>query len=194
MGRMRNLLENALGKNPIISAIHSLQDAKDAAASSVEIGILLGGRIPELRHAVQIMRDKGKKAFVHLDLAGGLKKDEEAVQLLATLVKPDGIMTTKSSLIRTIRELGLVAGQRCFILDTQSYQVAVKTARACQPDFVELMPGLMPTVVTNFCRDTEFRVVAGGLVTSVFEAQQVFAAGASGISTSSKSLWSIHVN
>ena len=182
MGRMRNLLENALGKNPIISAIHSLQDAKDAAASSVEIGILLGGRIPELRHAV------------HLDLAGGLKKDEEAVQLLATLVKPDGIMTTKSSLIRTIRELGLVAGQRCFILDTQSYQVAVKTARACQPDFVELMPGLMPTVVTNFCRDTEFRVVAGGLVTSVFEAQQVFAAGASGISTSSKSLWSIHVN
>ena len=163
MGRMRNLLENALGKNPIISAIHSLQDAKDAAASSVEIGILLGGRIPELRHAVQIMRDKGKKAFVHLDLAGGLKKD----------VKPDGIMTTKSSLIRTIRELGLVAGQRCFILDTQSYQVAVKTARACQPDFVELMPGLMPTVVTNFCRDTEFRVVAGGLVTSVFEAQQV---------------------
>lgn len=188
---MRNLLQDSLKKCPIISAIHSLQDAKDAAESSIEVAILLGGRIPELRHAVQILRAKDKKVLIHLDLVGGLKKDEEAVQLLATLVKPDGILTTKSSLIRTIRELGLIAGQRCFILDTQSYQVAVKTARVCQPDFVELMPGLMPTVVQNFGRDTKFNVIAGGLVTSAFEAQQVFAAGASGISTSSKSLWNI---
>ena len=56
------------------------------------------------------------------------------------------------------------------------------------------MPGIVPQrLIAEFCRETGAAVVAGGLVRSAVDANQAFAAGAQGISTSDRSLWTLPI-
>ena len=109
-------------------------------------------------------------------------------------MRPDGVITTKNNLVRTIREYGMLAALRCFIMDGQSCQKAIQVSGNVSPDFVELMPGILPpSLIESFCRETGAAVVAGGLVRSAVDANQAFSAGARGISTSDRSLWTLPI-
>ena len=187
----RNFLE-ALGRCPIIAAVHSIEDAHTAAYAPCRVVFVLGGRLFDAAEIVSLLRRAGKLVFVHLDLADGVSKDASGVQILAEIVRPDGILTTKNNLIRVIRDHGMLAGLRCFILDGQSYHKAVQVCTNVSPDFVEVMPGILPeSLVQTFCRDTGTPVVASGLVRTMMDANRAFSAGAKGISTSDPMLWSL---
>ncbi len=189
----RNLRE-ALAKHPIIAAVHSFEDAAVAAESPCAVVFLLGGKLFDVKEMVSRLQQKGKIVFVHLDLAEGIARDANGVQILAEIVRPDGVITTKNNLVRTIREYGMLAALRCFIMDGQSYQKAIQVSGNVSPDFVELMPGILPPgMIESFCRETGAAVVAGGLVRSAVDANQVFSAGARGISTSDRSLWTLPI-
>lgn len=189
----RNLRE-ALAKHPIIAAVHSFEDAAVAAESPCAVVFLLGGKLFDVKEMVSRLQQKGKIVFVHLDLAEGIARDANGVQILAEIVRPDGVITTKNNLVRTIREYGMLAALRCFIMDGQSYQKAIQVSGNVSPDFVELMPGILPpNLIESFCRETGTAVVAGGLVRSAVDANQAFSAGARGISTSDRSLWTLPI-
>ena len=189
----RNLRE-ALAKHPIIAAVHSFEDAAVAAESPCAVVFLLGGKLFDVKEMVSRLQQKGKIVFVHLDLAEGIARDANGVQILAEIVRPDGVITTKNNLVRTIRKYGMLAALRCFIMDGQSYQKAIQVSGNVSPDFVELMPGILPpSLIESFCRETGAAVVAGGLVRSAVAANQVFSAGARGISTSDRSLWTLPI-
>lgn len=189
----RNLRE-ALAKHPIIAAVHSFEDAAVAAESPCAVVFLLGGKLFDVKEMVSRLQQKGKIVFVHLDLAEGIARDANGVQILAEIVRPDGVITTKNNLVRTIREYGMLAALRCFIMDGQSYQKAIQVSGNVSPDFVELMPCILPpSLIESFCRETGAAVVAGGLVRSAVDANQVFSAGARGISTSDRSLWTLPI-
>nr|WP_297279260.1 glycerol-3-phosphate responsive antiterminator [uncultured Butyricicoccus sp.] len=185
-------IQEALAKHPIIAAVHSKQDAEIAAQSPCMVVFLLGGKLFEVKEMVDRLHEKGKLVFVHLDLAEGIAKDASGVQIVDEIVRPDGVITTKNNLVRVIREHGMLAALRCFIMDGQSYRKAVQVSGNVSPDFVEVMPGILPgNVIAEFCRETGIAVVAGGLVRSAVEANQAFAAGAQGISTSEHALWAL---
>lgn len=189
----RNLRE-ALAKHPIIAAVHSFEDAAVAAESPCAVVFLLGGKLFDVKEMVSRLQQKGKIVFVHLDLAEGIARDANGVQILAEIVRPDGVITTKNNLVRTIREYGMLAALRCFIMDGQSYQKAIQVSGNVSPDFVELMPGILPpNLIESFCRETGTAVVAGGLVRSAVDANQAFSAGVRGISTSDRSLWTLPI-
>ena len=189
----RNLRE-ALAKHPIIAAVHSFEDAAVAAESPCAVVFLLGGKLFDVKEMVSRLQQKGKIVFVHLDLAEGIARDANGVQILAEIVRPDGVITTKNNLVRTIREYGMLAALRCFIMDGQSYQKAIQVSGNVSPDFVELMPGILPpNLIESVCRETGTAVVAGGLVRSAVDANQAFSAGARGISTSDRSLWTLPI-
>ena len=189
----RNLRE-ALAKHPIIAAVHSFEDAAVAAESPCAVVFLLGGKLFDVKEMVSRLQQKGKIVFVHLDLAEGIARDANGVQILAEIVRPDGVITTKNNLVRTIREYGMLAALRCFIMDGQSYQKAIQGSGNVSPDFVEIMPGILPPrLIESFCRETGAAVVAGGLVRSAVDANQAFSAGARGISTSDRSLWTLPI-
>lgn len=183
---------DALKRHPIIAAVHSAEDAEAAERSPCQVVFVLGGKLFDTAEMVARLRRAGKLVFVHLDLADGLAKDASAVQIVAEIVRPDGVLTTKNPLIRVIRDFGLMAGLRCFIMDGQSYHKAVQVCGNVAPDFVELMPGILPeSLVRAFCRESGTQVVAGGLVRTALDADRAFAAGARGISTSDRSLWAL---
>ena len=174
--------------------MHSFEDAAVAAESPCAVVFLLGGKLFDVKEMVSRLQQKGKIVFVHLDLAEGIARDANGVQILAEIVRPDGVITTKNNLVRTIREYGMLAALRCFIMDGQSYQKAIQVSGNVSPDFVELMPGILPpSLIESFCRETGTAVVAGGLVRSAVDANQAFSAGARGISTSDRSLWTLPI-
>ena len=79
--------------------------------------------------------------------------------------------------------------QRFFMVDSASYDNAVKTTRKGRPNMVELMPGIIPEVLRRFTADVDTPVIAGGLVTDRRQVIDALSAGAMGVSTGCQSLW-----
>jgi len=114
-----------LHENPIIAAISDLDALDQALATKVEIIFLLKGHILELNETVHRVRESKKLIFVHADLIDGLSKDANGLNYIIDIVKPDGIITTKSHLIKIAKSKGVMAIQRLFILDSLNLQTGI---------------------------------------------------------------------
>ena len=60
-----------------------------------------------------------------------------------------------------------------------------------KPDFVEILPGIMPRVITEISTRTRVPVIAGGLLRDKADVMAAMRAGASAVSTSAPELWDI---
>ncbi|WDU82769.1 glycerol-3-phosphate responsive antiterminator [Caloramator sp. Dgby_cultured_2] len=109
---MKEILDD-LKQNPIIAAIKNIKDVDLVLDRDVKVVFLLCGGILNIKDTVKRIKNKGKRVFAHIDLVEGLGKDEEAVRFLK-YVGVDGIITTKPTLIRAIKNENLIAIQRIF--------------------------------------------------------------------------------
>lgn len=178
-----------LERNPIIAAVFDTADLPAAARSPCEVIFLLCGNICELSGMIETARGHGKKMLIHLDLLGGIGKDQYMVQYLKKTFAPDGVITTKSNITKYARDEGLFVVQRFFLLDSKSYEAVLKTVKNMEADAIEILPGIIPTVINQISRRAKIPVIAGGMVREKSEAIDSLKAGAIGISTSCKSLW-----
>lgn len=179
----------SIRQNPVIAAARTEEDVDAAIGAGVSVVFLLHLDIFNIQRLVSKVRESGKSVFVHMDLLEGLGKDQKAVEYVAKAVGPDGIISTKTPHIKHAREAGLFTIQRFFLLDSQSFDQTIRTAKASQPDMVEILPALMPTVIKKVCGLLEFPVIAGGLIESREEIAEVVKAGAIGVSTGHRGLW-----
>ena len=107
-----------LEQNPVIAAVRRREDLPLAAASPAEVIFLLCGELLTIREDVARVRRAGKIALLHIDLLGGIGRDAAAVEFIARHVRPDGLISTRSQLIRCAKERGLLTVQRFFLLDS----------------------------------------------------------------------------
>ena len=77
----------------------------------------------------------------------GFGKDEAAVRYIANNIKPDGIITTKASLVKAATSVGLSSIFRVFMLDSQSIKTAISNIERCKATNVEILPGLIPELI-----------------------------------------------
>ncbi|MCL6547570.1 MAG: glycerol-3-phosphate responsive antiterminator [Alicyclobacillus sp.] len=183
-------LSYALRKKPIITAVKSPSDLALATRSTAHVAFVLNTDILTLADVARELRDAGKLAFVHVDLMAGIGKDAAGIRYLAEQIGIDGVVTTRSHLISTARQLGLLTVQRVFIFDSVSVEQGVKLIRDSQPDAVEVLPGLViPHVIDWLAPKLGTPLIAGGLLSTVPQAQMVLRHGVMGISTSSVPLW-----
>lgn len=110
---------------------------------------------------------------------------------LLNVCHPDGIISTHPSLIRRVRHQGLLTIQRAFILDSLSLNNLSGQLEQGKPDFVEILPGIMPRVITEISTRTRVPVIAGGLLRDKADVMAAMRAGASAVSTSAPELWDI---
>ena len=94
-------------------------------------------------------------------------------------------------LIRRARHQGLLTIQRAFILDSLSLNNLSGQLEQGKPDFVEILPGIMPRVITEISTRTRVPVIAGGLLRDKADVMAAMRAGASAVSTSAPELWDI---
>jgi len=183
-------LAEALRAHPVIAAVRDEQRLDEALRSHSRTVFLLSTSLGRLREVSEAVAAAGKLLFIHLDFVGGLGRDDEAVEYLAQVARPAGLITTRTGLIQTVRRLGLTPLQRLFLLDSQSLTTGIEAARSSRAEVVEVLPGIIPRAVQAIRSQLpNTLIIAGGLVRTPREVGRALQAGASGISTSSAELW-----
>ncbi|MCR4925298.1 MAG: glycerol-3-phosphate responsive antiterminator [Clostridiales bacterium] len=182
---------NTLEKSPVIAAVKNDECLEKALKSKCNIIFLLYGNIFNLKKIVESVKRSGKIIFIHLDLVEGFSRDNIALQYINEEIHPDGIISTRSQQIRTAKELGLLTIQRLFIIDSLSIENTIKSASSVSPDAVEIMPGIMPRIISSLSEKIKIPLIAGGLVSSKDDVVSALASNARGVSATSPEVWSV---
>lgn len=186
---MENKFTAKIQLNPIISAINNPSTLNNALKSPTEIIFLLKSNLLDLKETVDKVVSTGKGVYIHIDLIEGLSRDIFALKYVRDNISPDGIITTKSSLIKAAKDMGMFTIQRLFILDSLSLDSAIKSVNSAKPDAIEILPGIMPRITEVINKETKIPVINGGLITLKEEVISCLNAGAVGISTTNEKIW-----
>lgn len=173
----------------ILPAVHKIKDIEAVVKSNVSYMVLLGGHIGQLQSTVNFAKQNGKKVFLHADLIDGLKNDEYAADFLCQSIAPAGIISTRANVVMRTKQKGLIAIQRVFLLDSDALDRSYKLLEKTQPDYIEVLPGIMPEIITEVKEQSGIPVIAGGLIRSLEHVEKALQAGATAITTSRKDLW-----
>lgn len=179
---------DALRENPIIAAVRSDDDLREALRRDVAMVFVLYGDVCSVTDIARKLHEAKKLALVHLDLVTGLAPREASVEYIRRMTEFDGILTTRPNLVQKAKELGLLAVLRVFLIDSASLATAI-SARSCHPDAIDILPGLMPSMIRKVARETGLPVLTGGLITDKQEILQALDAGALAISTTDRRVW-----
>ncbi len=173
---------------PIIAAVRCNEELELALESSVETVFLLKSDIMDLESVISKSHEAGKKIFVHMDFADGVGKDSSGCVFLKN-AGADGIISTRTGIIKTARDKGIETVQRVFIVDSHSIETAVDTMQKNIPSMIELMPGIATKAVSHFSMRVNIPIIAGGLIETEEEVELAIRAGASAVSTGKSWLW-----
>ncbi|MDQ0214696.1 glycerol uptake operon antiterminator [Oikeobacillus pervagus] len=173
----------------ILPAIRSMKDFDKMLKTQYEYGVFLDMHIGMLKSVFDYARQNNRKMFLHADLIHGLSSDEYAAEFLAQYVKPYGIISTKGNVIMKAKQKGIFTVQRVFIIDSSALERSIKLISKTNPDYIELLPGVVPKTISEMYERTGKSIFAGGLIDHPEEVEQALNAGASAITTSDKSLW-----
>jgi glycerol uptake operon antiterminator len=174
---------------PIIPAARNMKDFEHLLESKYEYVILLDVHIAQLPHLSRQAKAHDKKLLLHADLIQGLKHDEAAAQFLCQVVKPAGLISTHSNVISTAKKHGLLSIQRIFLLDSHSLTTSYRVMSSSNPDFIEVLPGMMPQLIREICDRTKRPVLAGGFIRTMEDVRIILDMGAAAITTSSRDIW-----
>ena len=175
-------------ESKVIAAIRNRNDLLRASQSDVKIVFDLAPDILTLRESADILHGKGKKFFIHLDLATGIGKDKSGM-LYAKSMGVDGIISTRSGIIKAARELGISTVQRFFIVDSHSVETTVESLKQSKAQMIEVMPGGVGKVIKKLREKLSVPIIAGGLIETREETRTALESGASAVSTGAQNLW-----
>jgi len=176
-------------ESQVIASIKNEEAIDLAIKSQSNIAFLLTGDLTTCGQYVSKLKEAGMHVFIHLDFIDGLANSKSAVQYIANEWKPTGIISTKSSLIKFAKEEGLMTIQRIFLIDRAAVKKGVEMSRACKPDAIEVLPGIMPKIIDQLSREVKLPLIVGGLITEKQEIMIALESGALAISTGNPTMW-----
>lgn len=182
-------LLDLLADGPVIASVKDDAGLTAAINSDVAVVFLLYGDVLSVKDLVQRAHDAGKAVFVHIDLIEGLASREVSVDFVAKNTAADGVLSTKVALTRRAKELGLVAIQRFFLLDSMAISNIEKHLSPDCSDLIEILPGLMPKIIRRVCGISGKPVITGGLITDKEDVTSALSAGAVAVSTTNPDVW-----
>lgn len=173
----------------ILPAIRSMKDFDKMLETSFQYGVFLDIHVGMLKSVFEYARNHNRKMFLHIDLIHGLSSDEYAAEYICQEIKPYGIISTKGSVIKKARQKGIYATQRMFVIDSSAMNRSIELIHKTDPDFIEVLPGVIPKIIKEIKEKTGKPIFAGGLIETIEEVEEAIEAGATAITTSDRSLW-----
>lgn len=177
-----------MGNSRVIAAIRSSRDLYAALSSDVNIIFMLAPNIADIKKQADAVHDAGKKFFIHLDLAEGIGKDEYGI-IFTKEQGVDGIISTRTNIIKLAKKHGMFTVQRFFIVDSHSITTTIESAKVSKADMIEIMPGTVAKVIKKLRIELDMPVVAGGLIETEEEIREAVSCGAAAVSVSNQNLW-----
>jgi glycerol uptake operon antiterminator len=83
---------------------------------------------------------------------------------------------------------------RVFLVDSDALQHGVEMCNSVKPDAIELMPGIIPTMIEKVRSLTDIPMITGGLISTAEEMKEPLKHGAIAVSTGNPALWGVNVN
>lgn len=186
---------DAVEANPVIAAVKN--DAGLQAAvemEEIQVIFVLYGDVCTIPEILERIKAAGKKAMVHIDLIAGLSAKEISVEFIARQTRADGIITTKPALVRRAKELGIFAVLRFFVIDSLALKNIENLEMQCgtsRPDFIEVLPGVMPKVLGRIAKVSRIPMIAGGLITEKEDVIVALSVGAIAVSSTNQDVWKL---
>lgn len=184
-------LRSMVEASPMILAIIDDKTYKFALTSSKKIVFLMDASLSNLRKRVNLLLEKDKMVFVHIDMVAGLTSTNTVVDFIADIFQSKvGIITTKYNLIKRAKQRGILSVYRGFMVDTKSKNIFKENLKSgINPDAIEIMPAFLEKIIKEFRRDfPSLTLIAGGLLSEKKEAYAILSSGANAISTSNMDL------
>ncbi|SDW71757.1 glycerol-3-phosphate responsive antiterminator [Paenibacillus sp. CF384] len=150
---------------------------------------LLTGHIGVIQGYVDVFKQHELPVFLHLEKIGGLSTDNYGLDYLAKVIKPTGIISTKTNVVKTAKKMGLLTIQRFFLVDSEGLDNIAKSLALSEPDIVEVMPARIPDIFDKVKAFTSLPIITGGLLYEPEQAESCLRHGAAAISTSKPELW-----
>jgi glycerol uptake operon antiterminator len=173
----------------ILPAASSIKYFEKLMKTDFEYIILLNSHVAQLQSLMQLAHRYKKKVLLHADLVQGLKSDEYGTEYLCQVIKPAGIISTRTPVVSMAKKRSLIAVQRIFLLDTHALNTSYRLLNSFQPDYIEVLPGVIPHIIKEVAEQIQIPILAGGLIRTMKEAEDALNAGAVAITTSTKELW-----
>ncbi|WP_026688890.1 glycerol-3-phosphate responsive antiterminator [Alteribacter aurantiacus] len=177
----------------LLPAIRQLKDFDWLLESPYQTIILLESHVGQLRSIVTTAKRANKQLFIHADLVHGLKSDDYGADFLCQDIKVDGLISTRKNMVLKAKKQGISAIQRLFLLDSLALEASYKKIELTKPDYIEVLPGVVPNLIEEITDRTQIPVIAGGLVRTYSDVETALKAGASSVTTSNKDLWKEHL-
>ncbi|UTR09130.1 glycerol-3-phosphate responsive antiterminator [Evansella sp. LMS18] len=178
-------------KSNILPAVRDLKDLDKVIKYDHEFVVLLNSHIGQLKSIIKMLHENNKKVLLHADLVQGLKSDEYGAQFLCRYIRPDGLVSTRKSVLLTAKKNKLITVQRVFLLDSIALESSYNMMEAIQPDCIEVLPGVIPHIIQEIHENSNKPVIAGGLIRTKEEAIAAINAGAAAVTTSKSELWDL---
>ena len=191
MQKAANLLLEQLQSNPVIAAAGNEEELNLALKSDCRVVFLLTGNVMDIGELTRRIHDADKLCVVHLDLIEGFSSKEIAVDAIQKATNAEGIISTRGALIKRAKQIGMAAIQRGFMLDSRSLASFEQQIAQSKPDFVEILPGLLPKVIASLISRIDIPVIAGGFIHEKEDVIAALQAGALAVSASSPNIWSM---
>ena len=170
---------DAIESNPVVAAVKDIEGLERCCEQEeIKVVFILFGDICSIGGIVQKVKNTGRFAMVHVDLVTGLGGKEVAADYVKQFTAADGIITTKPPLIKRGKELSLCTVLRYFLIDSMALVNIRNQQHMVRPDFIEVLPGLMPKVIRKICRTSRIPIIAGGLITDKEDVVAALSAGA----------------
>lgn len=186
---MKKVFMEALEDSPIIAAIKDDTGLEKCISSESRVVFILYGDVLTISDIVAKVKASGKIAMVHVDLISGLSSKEIVVDFLKNFTQADGIITTKPNLVKHAKELGLYTILRFFLIDSMAFEHIEHQVKQVRPDVIEVLPALMPKIVSKVCKIAHTPVIAGGLISDKEDVMSILDTGVISISSTNQKVW-----
>lgn len=176
-------------KQRVLPACSNMKDFERFLESPFEIGVFLEMHVAQLKHINAMAEKSGKKMIYHMDMIHGIKSDDYSTEFICQEYKPYGLISTKSNVILKAKQKGVLAVQRIFLLDSHALEKSYKLLEKTKPDYIEVLPGAMPQLISEVNERVKIPLFAGGFIRSVEDVENALNAGAVAVTTSKKEIW-----
>jgi glycerol uptake operon antiterminator len=180
-----------LERNPVIPAIKNEDFLEEAIESSSDLSFIVMSSLLNIKKIVNKLKENGKIVFVHIDMVSGLSSENYTVDYIMNEISPHGLITTKHNIVSYAKKQKISIIQRFFIIDSFSLENSITHIRENKPDAIEVLPGIIPSIITRIEKLVKIPIVASGLIETKDDITKAINAGAIGVSTSKKKLWNI---
>ncbi|NQP33989.1 glycerol-3-phosphate responsive antiterminator [Streptococcus suis] len=173
-------------QNPRIPAVNSYDSLNRVIHSANKVVYVLFGDINTINTIIRELKEAGKVVFVNIDLIEGLASKEATVEFIQNNTGADGIISSKSNVVRAASDKGIFAIQRSFAIDSKAFSMIPKLVNNSRADVLDLQPGSMPKVIKWVLEKINIPVIASGLVCEIDDIENALEAGAIGVSSTNE--------